>query len=276
MTAYSQIKKHEEYKQLCIASYKPYQKTVPDGYKLWDTIDDKNGFFACIYQKGDEMIIVYRGTQIFDKEDIRNDKQMLNHILPEQSKNALQVYDMVNNFCKENNMKLIVLGHSLGGSLAQIVSAFRNVAAVTFNPFGVKDMLPKDLPYYNENNIINYCNENDYITKMRASNILGKCYKVKSINIWQPTYHFLENMGSLFEREETYGWYLQQQYEKGERSKKEFQEYKKYGRKFINMPGVYSEDNKTGCLGSYAVSGYTREDGTKVDSYIRTCFKHGN
>ena len=28
MTAYAQIKKHEEYKKLCIASYRPYKKLV--------------------------------------------------------------------------------------------------------------------------------------------------------------------------------------------------------------------------------------------------------
>lgn len=274
MTAYTQIKKHEEYKKLCIASYKPYQKSVPEGYTLWDTIDDKNGFFACVYQKDDEMVIVYRGTEISDKEDLRNDKEMFNHVLPEQSQNALQVYDMVNKYCKEKGMELTVIGHSLGGSLAQIVGAFRNATAVTYNAYGVKDMLPKDLPYYNENNIINYCNENDKLTTMNAENHLGRCYSVQSKDVWKFG-HFLENMGSLYEREETYGSYLQYKYEKEERSQREFEEYKKYGRRFIHMPGLSSGDNKSGCTGSYPVSSYTRSDGVKVDSYIRTCYKHG-
>lgn len=42
------------------------------------------------------------------------------------------------------------------------------------------------------------------------------------------------------------------------------------------MPGLYSVDNKTNCLGSYPVSGYERKDGTKVQGYVRECFKHGN
>ena len=29
--------------------------------------------------------------------------------------------------------------------------------------------------------------------------------------------------------------------------------------------------NKTNCVGSYAVSGYTRSDGTEVFIYVRTC-----
>ena len=41
------------------------------------------------------------------------------------------------------------------------------------------------------------------------------------------------------------------------------------------MPGLYSGENQSGCTGSYPVSGYTRDDGTKADDYIRTCYKHG-
>ena len=29
--------------------------------------------------------------------------------------------------------------------------------------------------------------------------------------------------------------------------------------------------NKTNCAGTYRVSGYTRQDGTEVSSYMRTC-----
>ena len=73
----------------------------------------------------------------------------------------------------------------------------------------------------------------------------------------------------------TYSQIQKDQYEREERLKKEFEEYKKYGRKIIRMPGLYSEENESGCPGSYSVSGYTRDDGTKVDGYTRTCYKHG-
>ena len=33
----------------------------------------------------------------------------------------------------------------------------------------------------------------------------------------------------------------------------------------------YGEQKKKKCIGTYRVSGYTREDGTKVSSYMRTC-----
>ena len=36
-----------------------------------------------------------------------------------------------------------------------------------------------------------------------------------------------------------------------------------------------TENQKSDCQGSYDVSGYTTKDGKKVDSYTRTCWKHG-
>ena len=36
-----------------------------------------------------------------------------------------------------------------------------------------------------------------------------------------------------------------------------------------------SEKQKSDCPGYYEVSGYTTSDGKKVDSYTRTCWKHG-
>ncbi len=36
-------------------------------------------------------------------------------------------------------------------------------------------------------------------------------------------------------------------------------------------PFGYSLTGKPNCAGTYKVSGYTREDGTKVSSYYRTC-----
>ena len=272
MTAYEQIKKHEEYKQLCMASKKKPTATVPSGYHLWDTVQDENGFFACIYQKDNEIIIVYRSSDDINDWIDSNKSMALGH-MPAQAENALQVYDMVNKFCLENNMKLTVIGFSLGGSLAEIVGAMRNAVAVTFNAYGVKNLLNPNIKYTN-NKVTNYCCDEDIITRINAENHVGMCFVVQSKNLSKRA-HYIENMGSLYEREEVYAPYLQQQYEIEERSQKEFEQYKKYGRLIIHMPGMYSKDDQSGCTGSYPVSDYTRDDGTKVEGYIRTCYKHG-
>ena len=272
MTTYSQIQKHKELRQLCMASKKKPTASIPAGYNLWDEIEDNNGFYSCVYQKENEIIIVYRSSDDINDWIYSNREMALGH-MPDQAENAIKVYDMVNKFSKENNMKITVIGYSLGGSLAAIVSAIRGVEAVTFNPYGVKNLLDPNIKY-NTDKVTNYCCENDIITIMNAENHIGKCYTVKPKNILKVG-HFLENMDSLYEREEAYGPYLQDQYEREERSKKEFEEFRKYGRRIMRMPGLYSGENQSGCTGSYPVSSYTREDGTKVDSYIRTCYKHG-
>ncbi len=273
MTTFEQIKKHEEYKELCKASKKKPTSSVPVGYNLWDIIDDENGFCACIYQKDQEMIIVYRSSD--DKQDwLDSNKSMALGHMPSQAKNAIEVYDMVAKFCSENHMTISVVGFSLGGSLAQIVGALRNANAVTFNAYGVKNLLPDNILNYKEEKITNYCNKHDPITLINAQNHIGKCYTLKSKDIFKNP-HYLENMGSLYEREEAYAPYLQSQYEREERARIEVAEYKKYGRHIMHMPGMYSHSDNSECSGSYPVSGYTRDDGTKVDGYIRTCFKHG-
>jgi len=52
-------------------------------------------------------------------------------------------------------------------------------------------------------------------------------------------------------------------------------------KKKLNISGVNNQVNNNGvshsqkdCTGSYPVSGYTRADGTKVEGYTRTCYKH--
>ena len=59
------------------------------------------------------------------------------------------------------NSDVTVTGHSLGGSLSQIVSSVRGCDAVTFNAYGTKDMF-KDPASIKEDNIVNYVNEKDY------------------------------------------------------------------------------------------------------------------
>lgn len=272
MSTFEEIKKHEELKKLCVYSYKKGGK-LPDGYvELFPKTGD-NGFFATVVKKGNNIIIVYRGTELDDKNDLKDDVNMLINKLPTQYKDAINLYDEVSKYCKNNGYKLSVTGHSLGGSLAAIVSAMRGVDAVTFNPYGVKNLLDPNIKYIT-NKVINYCCDEDIITRINAENHIGKCYSISSSD-YKTNPHLLENMDSLDNRKEAYGPYLQDQYEREERSKKEFEEYKKNGRRIMRMPGLYSGENQSGCTGSYPVSGYTRDDGTKVDGYIRTCYKHG-
>ena len=188
MSTFEEIKKHEKLKKLCIYSYKKGGK-LPDGYvELFPNTGD-NGFFATVVKKGNNVIIIYRGTD--DSKDLVQDIKMWKfHKLPEQLNDAISLYDEVSKYCKNNGYKLSVTGHSLGGSLAAIVSAMRGIEAVTFNPYGVKNLLDPNIKY-NTDKVTNYCCENDIITIMNAENHIGKCYTVKPKNILKVG-HFLE------------------------------------------------------------------------------------
>ena len=72
------IEFHEQLRQCSISSYNPYEKGVPNGYKLIaaSKVDPSTGFAAIALQKDDQIVISFRGTEINDPADIDNDKNM--------------------------------------------------------------------------------------------------------------------------------------------------------------------------------------------------------
>lgn len=263
---YLQVNKHEIYKQLCINSYHPEQ-SLPTGCKFLFSKTGESGFYARVIQNGNNIIIVCRGTSNFDglKDDYR---MWIKEKLPNQEKEALAFCDIVNKYCKENGYSITVIGHSLGGSLAQIISAKRNIEAVTFNAYGTRNLLNPNIKYFT-NKVINYCCDSDVITRINAENHIGKCYSISSSDYTKDP-HKIEYMDSLNLRQKVSGEFLEYQYHKDLRESEELEYYIRTGkRKPIQMPamGYHSED----CAGTYMVSGYTREDGTRVASYPRTC-----
>lgn len=262
MTEILQIQKHEKLKQLCMASKKTPTAFIPQGYYLLDNIySNNNGFYSCIYHNQNEIIIVYRSSD--DKNDwLDSNKSMFEGHMPSQAYNALQVYDKINKSFKDQNIKLTVVGYSLGGSLAQIVGALRGVEAITFNAYGTKNLLSPNLNY-NTDKIINYCCVGDIITNINFKNHIGKCFTVKPKNVFKNP-HYLENMSSLYERKISLNSDI----------KKENKD-KKYENN-IFMPSLYSDTKKSNCTGYYPVSSYTRANGTLVKGYIRNCYLHGD
>lgn len=262
----SQIKKHEIFKQLCISSYHPKQE-LPQGYERLFSKPGNKGFYADVIKNKNDVVIVYRGTDNVDglKDDL---KMWYQKQLPTQEREALDLYDEVNKYCKKNGYNITVIGHSLGGSLAQIVSAKRDVDAVTFNAYGVKNLLDPNIKYCTDK-VINYCCDEDIITRINAENHIGKCFSITSSD-FRTNPHVLENMDSLEKRKEVSGEYLQHQYHKAQKAKGELDYYIQTGKHIpirMSSVGFYSDN----CVGTYQVSGYTRNDGTKVSSYERTC-----
>ena len=154
-------KYHEVLKQAAGYSYKN-GSSAPEGYKVIKSVDNKDtGFHAEVLAKGNDVIVAYRETDQPIGIDGINDFAMARKNIPEQATDAIKVYDQV----KQDypNADITVTGHSLGGSLSQIVSSVRGCETVTFNAYGTKDMF-KDPASIKEDNIVNYVNEKDYIT----------------------------------------------------------------------------------------------------------------
>lgn len=250
-------------------------KCFTRGYKVMDVKEGDNGFQALVLQKDNEVVICFRGTEKGDKKDLKNDLNMIRRNIPSQAKNAISLYDEYKR--EYPNCIITVIGHSLGGSLAQIVGALRHVTTVTFNAFGTCDILEKNtFLRLSSNKITNYCNPEDYITCINASNHIGRCYEIQTIPVEGKGAHHLECMDSLENRMPVTGEELDTQYRIQQKLKQEFEHYLKTGERMsITMPslGMHSDN----CTGSYYVQGYLREDGTKVSGYTRTCgAKHWN
>jgi len=104
--------------------------------------NSQTGFNATIYENkyNNELVLAYRGTD--NREGVLDDIKMLQNCIPEQYHDAIKIYDDVLN-CFPNK-KIVVIGHSLGGSLAQLVaSTYPEVEAVTFDPYGTSQIIEK-------------------------------------------------------------------------------------------------------------------------------------
>ena len=255
----NEIIRHEKYKELCKDIYPQNLKNFPkDVVPLYVHENKKNGFFAyaCKYQ--DRIVIVFRGSELdtFNGKitDGRNDINMGIHKIPNQAHDAILFTKQIKQVMKTKypNYKLDLIGHSLGGSLAQythvLVKGINET--VTFNPYGTRKTLEK----YFENNtsqsptdkITNYCVQDDMVgDKLSKDTQLGKVYYIDIIDP-KGSKHQIENMRSLSTR----------RIKRNKDSK------------------ITCGNSSSNCTGSYTVNGYTRSDGTKVKEYVRTCGKH--
>lgn len=164
----------------------------------------KNGFFGAAYinPKEKNIIIAYRGTEITTYQDINNDLQMGRKKLPSQFYDAENFYFNVQNSLRDKvkDYTFKFTGHSLGGSLAQLMGAKHGNETVTFNAYGIGNIEKIDVNF--SDNITNYGNNHDVIYNL--SEHVGKTINILTdtqslIDTEHPIikYHYIEDMGDI-------------------------------------------------------------------------------
>lgn len=104
------------------------------------------GFYAEIYANTSkkEAVLSIRGTDFDsgDKSDLLSDAQLATGNTPSQYKRAREAYELAKTEAQKAygyNHALYLTGHSLGGGLASLVSAYKGgLPTVTFNAPGMK------------------------------------------------------------------------------------------------------------------------------------------
>ncbi len=174
------IKKHETIAKLAQDCSEHDGLGSIDGFSSIKKIENqKTGFGASVYKNNltDEIVISYRATK--NQGGVENILQMMEEKIPSQFQDAQKLYKQVQ---KEfPNQKITVSGHSLGGSLAQLVAAKNaDVKAITFDSFGTSSIIKSNSKkFLNGTNCTNYRIDGSFISALRQHP--GKTSSIKKI-----------------------------------------------------------------------------------------------
>ena len=293
-----------ELKALSMGVYKGNEKSIPRDWIKISEYDKKSGFHGEAFYKDGKVVIAMRGTEKEDKKDWQNDINMGMKKLPNQYVDAQKFYEKVKKDFPDQ--EIIFTGHSLGGSLAQLMSNKTGHETVTFNAYGVRDILQGNVRD-NLENIRNYGNVDDSTYNLNLNNQLGNTYVIgygqgseyitktangEYLGGTKPLeHHFIETMGALEDAVEYKPNRLEGQVnmdidfkdidtnriftneEIGQMSQDEYSRLES----FINqqvatgkvMPEAQAKQQvQAGNL--IYVNSYTRSDGTEVKGYYRS------
>ena len=137
--------------------------------KEFDTCNYSTGFQGCVFENDNLVVISFRGSD-GDDGDLSSNTQMFFNSCPSQYYDARNLYERVCSDSRFKNKKIILTGHSLGGSLAQLVASTpdesnkNESSAITFNPFGRASFISEqDSGFEDFGNCVNYVIKNDIV-----------------------------------------------------------------------------------------------------------------
>jgi hypothetical protein len=106
--------------------------------RLWEAGTASNGFQGAILESDSDVVCAYKGTQTSGatvRQDLLNDAVLAINLIPSQ---AMAAKDMaVAARCIAGRKPVSLVGHSLGGGLAQLIGYFSGIPFVTFNAPGM-------------------------------------------------------------------------------------------------------------------------------------------
>ena len=161
--------------------------TDPNGnrWMVVDTRDTATGYQGALLKNLDtgKYELVSRGTE-FDREPIKDgvaDLQMGLGRLPDQIADArafLQAsLDKIIDDGGTPSSDLSLTGHSLGGSITQVLGAENPLLRATaFNPYGTGNLIPEG----NHPNITNHIASSDTVSTLPGSNMVGETLRYES------------------------------------------------------------------------------------------------
>ena len=140
-----------QYAQIAAAVYKTEQEMMTAlvtggqagwSVRFWQAGTASNGFQGAILENDQEVICAYKGSKfgVTGKQDwLVNDVQIAINAMPSQTHSAAEMVAVAQAYISGPARKPIsIVGHSLGGGLAQIVGYLRGVPFITFNAPGCK------------------------------------------------------------------------------------------------------------------------------------------
>lgn len=312
-TLYGRITNHDEsnvflrINNLAEEAYKTENVEFPDG---WNFIKSsrKNRFIsnfkAIVLEKDDRYAIVLFGTDVKSGRDIWTDAKMAVNGTPKQFKDALKFTKSIMNQYGISPSQIDLIGNSEGGSEGMyIMSQIPDIAHGTFfNPYTPAFL---DVDEETQTRIDCYRHPKDIISKMGIK--IGNEYIVDykddfKRNKGLPEFveaHRINNLGDLKN-----SIHIDEYIEKNPEFKNKYRQGVLKSYEIAEIPDevypladqdindrlkngmvVNEEKPKTSktekstkssaCVGSYAVSGYTRSNGTYVADYTRSCgFPH--
>lgn len=174
--------------------YDTNKYSIPSGWNLKFSVTeysqsiDLKGLYFEIFEQGDTVMFVIRGTELTDSSDINTDLQMLTGNVPDQLKVLDSIYNdssIIQQIIQ--NKRVIFTGNSMGKSLADAMAVLHDKESIGNNGYGIQPWIQKaanelgygyvsDNPDTYKNNIINYITDTDLVGN--AGTNLGQNYYI--------------------------------------------------------------------------------------------------